>query len=302
MKESLFIDGLIKQKTKNTKDQITLWENSKIWKRASNKIKYLLASFDPLAKGIHYFNKNSDDLLLEDSIVLKANLIKIICKHLSIKIKDINTIGELYDLGEKIERKTIDLQKEISDGEFNGDNFQDLIQFNIRKMFNNLSKKFDDKSKDEQDKIVDKIMNVLEEMPQSQREKLKEELNINQITKQKITKAISTGTIGAALIAIVNIAGFSAYTFAVNALAAISGTIGITLPFGVYSSLTSIMAALANPYLLIPASLGLGHYLTNKGNIKIHNALTPPIITQIAINASKDKDTFNEAEILISEL
>jgi len=53
MSKSIFINGLLKQEQQTTIDQLTLWENSKIWKRVSYLIKYLLACFNPFLQLIN---------------------------------------------------------------------------------------------------------------------------------------------------------------------------------------------------------------------------------------------------------
>jgi hypothetical protein len=88
----------------------------------------------------------------------------------------------------------------------------------------------------------------------------------------------------------------------VEALAAVAGIVGVTLPFAAYTTLTSMMAAFANPFLIIPATLGLGYFLTMRANKQIHDALLPTLITQMAVASSRDANTISSDEKLVRKL
>ena len=235
-------------------------------------------------------------------LALEGILLNLICEHLSIGASKVRSIGDLDDLGQEIEDWVIVLQKKASKDNFQGDNIHDLIQYNVQKMFDDLSVKFEKKNKDEQEEIVKKIMEVIDEMPDEQKEILRKKLSIDSISQEAVSKAISTGALGVAFAGLVEIAGFSAFVFAVEALAAIAGIVGLTLPFAAYTTLTSMMAALANPLLVIPATIGLGYFMTKRGNRTIRDNLLPTIVTQIAVSATKEGDTFKKSEQLFRRL
>jgi purine-cytosine permease-like protein len=90
--------------------------------------------------------------------------------------------------------------------------------------------------------------------------------------------------------------------FAVEALAAIAGIIGLTLPFAFYTTLTSFMALLANPIIFIPGILGLGAFMTRRANKKIRNALLPTIITQLAVSSLNPGETQKKSEQIVDFL
>ena len=166
-------------------------------------------------------------------------------------------------------------------------------------MFDDLSNEFSKKSSNEQDNIVKQIFEILKEMPDDQKEKLQKELNVSELSQQTIRKAITTGSLGIAFAALVEIAGFSAYIFATKTLAVIAGIIGLTLPFSVYVALTSFMAFLANPFVLVLLLTGFLSFITKKSNKKIRNAFLPNLVSQIAISSTIGEPSIDKLNKLV---
>jgi len=302
MSKNLIINGLLKEDLGTLASQIALWENMNIWNVAHKKLKGLYTSIDEINKEIEEDKRTLFRKHKRNPSALEAKILKSLCDHLSIDTTKVKSIGDLVDLGEEIEKRVILLQKKISKDKFRGDSIQELIQFNLKRMFDDLSKNFATKSVEDQKEIVKRIVKVLEEMPDEQKEILRKKLNVDKITDQAVAKAIITGALGVGFAAVVEVAGFSAFIFAVEALAATAGLVGLTLPFAAYTTLTSIMAALANPFLIIPATLGLGYFLTERANKQIHDALLPILITQIAVSSSKEGNIISKDEKLIRKL
>jgi len=300
--KSLLIDGLLKQGLDSTAAQIAMWENMTIWKTAYQKLTSIYTAQDEISRMIEKERNVLVRSFKRKPLALEGILLNSICEHLSIDSSKVKSIGDLDDLGQEIEDWVIVLQRKASKNNFQGENIHDLIQYNVQKMFENLSAEFEKKKKDEQKEIVKKIIEVIDEMPDEQKEILRKKLSIDSISQEAISKAITTGALGVAFASLVEIAGFSAFTFAVEALAAIAGIVGLTLPFAAYTTLTSMMAALANPLLIIPAAVGLGYFLTKRGNRTIKDNLLPTVVTQIAVSATKEGDTIKSSEQLLRRL
>src|SRR3990170_4266065 len=271
MSKNLIINGLLKEDLETLASQIALWENMTIWNVAHKKLKGVYTSIDEINKEIEEDKRTLFRKHKRNPSALEAKILKSLCDHLS-------------------------------NDKFRGDSIQELIQFNLKRMFDDLSKNFGKKSVEDQKEIVKRIIKVLEEMPDEQKEILRKKLNVDKITDQAVAKAIITGALGVGFAAVVEVAGFSAFIFAVEALAATAGLVGLTLPFAAYTTLTSIMAALANPFLIIPATLGLGYFLTERANKQIHDALLPILITQIAVSSSREGNIMSKDEKLIRKL
>lgn len=300
--KSLIIDGLLKQGLHSTAAQIAMWENMTIWKTAYQKLTSLYTAQDEISRMIEQERNNLIRNFKNKPLAPESILLNSICEHLSIEARKPKSIGDLDDLGQEIEGRVIVLQKKVSKNDFQGETINDLIQYNVQKMFDNLSAKFEKKNKEEQKEIVKKIIEVIDEMPDEQKEVLRKKLNIDSLSHDAVSRAILTGALGIAFASLVEIAGFSAFTFAVEALAAIAGIVGLTLPFAAYTTLTSMMAAFANPLLIIPAAVGLGYFMTKRGNRTIRDNLLPTVVTQIVVSATKEGDTLKKSEQLLRRL
>ena len=284
MKTSLLLQGILLEEKDALVSNLALWSNLKIWRVAGKKFKGMFSDQDEINVMLE---EGKGEFQYWGLPRLRGTLLYVLAQHLDLEMTKIKTHAELIDLGNEIEEGAINLLHQTSKGEFKGDSIEALIKFNLEQMFKDLSKTFDKKSAGEQEDLVNNMLKVIAEMPDDQKNKLRDELGVDDLTESTIRTAIITGTLGVAFAAVVEVAGFSAYIFAVKALAAIAGLVGLTLPFAAYSTLTSMMAALANPYLILPMVLGLGFFMTNKANKKIRNALVPTIVAQSAVNAAK---------------
>jgi predicted PurR-regulated permease PerM len=79
----------------------------------------------------------------------------------------------------------------------------------------------------------------------------------------------------------------------------IAGIIGLTLPFSVYVALTSFMAFLANPFVLVLLLTGFLSFITKKSNKKIRNAFLPNLVSQIAISSTIGEPSIDKLNKLV---
>ena len=302
MINSVLLKGLLNQEPKTTTTQIALWEEMGIWKVAYKKLRFKKNAIEEINKAIEEKSNILHRVYGDDPIELSTRLQKHIFSQLKIDASNISTIRELDELCLSVENEAIQLQKKLSKGEFKGNSIDELIRYTIQKMFDDLSSEFNKKSSNEQDNIVEQIFEVLKEMPDDQKKKLQQELNVPELSEQAIRKAITTGSLGIAFAALVEIAGFSAYIFATKTLAVIAGIVGLTLPFGVYTALTSFMAFLANPFVLIFLLTGFFSFITKKSNKKIRNAFLPNLVSQIAISSTIGDTKIDDLNKLVENI
>ena len=286
MINSILLKGLVNQGVKTTTTQIALWEGIGIWSMAYKKLRYKKTAIEKLNTDIEQKSKILIKVYGNEPLKLSARIQEHLSSELKFETKNITTIKELDELCISIENEAIKIQKKLSKGDFKGDSIEDLIKYSIEKMFNDLSKNFTKKNSEEQDNIVKEIIVVLREMPDDHKEKLQQELKVGELSEKAIKNAITTGGLGIAFSALVEIAGFSAYIFATKTLAAITGIIGLTLPFSFYVTMTSFMAFLANPIVLVMLFTGVLGFITKRSNRKIRNAYIPTLVSQIAISST----------------
>ena len=135
------------------------------------------------------------------------------------------------------------------------------------------------KKRDSQKILEEKIAlyffeKVLSKMSEEKRTALLNEFSqTNKIDKEKtnaMKKAASTGTV----MALLSAGGFPVYVAATTALGAITGVLGITLPFAAYTTLTSMISTILGPV----GWVGLGLFTIMKVTGANYKKLIPAIL------------------------
>lgn len=288
---SKFISGLYTADNEILANFIAMWDKSTI----SNIIKY--KGFDLYDKIVNKENNDEFAQILEnkklelkkvDTNELRTMIIMQLASYFEIKLPKTLNMYSLEHISIKIENCSIEALRK-SDKSFDETSLEQMISHIFQELFNDMSKQFNDKNDDDKEKIAKNIFQTIQDMPKEQQDKLKEELNVDELSEDIVMKAIAAGTFGAAFAATISIAGFSAYTFATSALASMAGLVGIGLPFGAYSGLTSVIAVLSNPLFLIGSIGFLIYILNSKSNESIRNRLSPMIVTLISVLSAKSE-------------
>lgn len=173
--------------------------------------------------------------------------------------------------------------KRIAENEINSSKLQQMIQFQMSKLFNELDNSFKDFTIEDQTKFALQVTEYIQSLPEEKQAKIKEKLGVDDLTDEMMRKAIATSGSSIVFAIIVEVSGFAFYTTATSLLASFAGLFGITLPFGVYTGLTSTIAVLANPLFLVPVLLGGGALLVNHQNKSLKKKLLPIIVMQITL-------------------
>jgi hypothetical protein len=249
-----------------------------LWKKVRDSVQEEDLVREELNEKVEWLGQFSDDQV-------RVMLLTRLASHLDMELPIDLTAGYLDEMGSQIEQKTIALLQE-NDSDFDGKTTAEMAQHVMQNLFGDLAERFENQDEETQQEVVDTIMTEIESMPEAQRERLLKALDANELSRDAVRRAIVTGALGSAFGAVVQAAGFSAYMAAVKALAAVSGLVGIALPFGVYTALTSVIAVLANPLITVPALLGGGWLLTSHTNTKMRNNLLPVVVTQSTVHAA----------------
>ncbi len=168
--------------------------------------------------------------------------------------------------------------------DFSGNNLQDLLRFLTNRMFGEIGKRFESLDAGQQQQVVDAVRAFITDLPEAQREKIRNEIGADQITDSYIRKAIVSGTLSTAFATVVSVGGFAFYTGAVSLLATLAGLVGLTLPFSVYVGLTSTIAVVANPLFFVPVVAGGGWWLYTRQNKAMRRRLAPLVVAQAVLN------------------
>lgn len=291
MLKNEFSLGLLNQSTDAMASQLAMWNSMHLWTLIFNKVSGWWQDTDLIRYEI-----NNETNRLKASLnanEMRFQILSNLGSHLEIPLPTNLTVGDLDNLGSLIISKSVSILRN-TDKNFRGNSSKEMVSHIMKKMFEDLSKQFNKQNPGTQKKMMHSIMQDLKTMPEDQREHLRKELHVDELTAEVIKKSIITGTLGGAFAGVVSVAGFSAYIFAVKILAGLTALIGITLPFAVYTTLTSMIAFLSNSFILGPAFIIFGWGLTKYANKKIKNGLTPVIITQAIMTSVLD--TYDESD------
>ena len=301
MLKNEFAAGLLKETPEAMAPQLAMWDSMKLWNVMWKKASGWWQKQDLLRQQIDSESKRIQRLWTVNEMRLQI-LFKL-ADHMELTLPRNLTAGDLDNLSERIISKSIMLLRN-TDKDFKGSNSKEMASYVLRKMFEDLLKRFVEQDSETQEKVVEAITQGIKTMPEDQRDRLRKELNVDELTNEAVRKAIIKGSLGTAFAVVIEVSGFSAYIFGVKLLAGITGFIGITLPFAAYTTLTSMMAFLSNPLLLGPAFLISGWLLTKRGNRKIKNGLAPVLVTQAMVSSvldSTEESSVKEFILLYNE-
>jgi hypothetical protein len=160
---------------------------------------------------------------------------------------------------------------------------QQIIQFEMQKLFFSFDDKYKELKDEERYKFTQKIKEFLVQLPDDEQIRLKNRLQIEEVTKESIHGAmINLGAVFV-LSAIVEIAGFSAYTTLTTAMASTIALSGVAMPVGVYTLASSLLTLVINPFILIPLAIGGGGWLVSRQNKVSQKRLIPIVLLQMSL-------------------
>ncbi|AIQ56175.1 hypothetical protein [Paenibacillus borealis] len=151
---------------------------------------------------------------------------------------------------------------------------------------------------DQQEDFADQMERFIDSLPTEQQEKIREKLNIDTLTNSTIKRVIMTQGSAVLLTVIVEVAGFAAYTTLTSLIAGTAGLIGLTLPFGVYMTATSVLSVLTGPlgFILMGGASGVMMLTQSK---KVKKTLLQMGIVQFLLPVLLDSSTLYDYDSLI---
>lgn len=116
------------------------------------------------------------------------------------------------------------------------------------RLISQTRKKYEASSEEEKRKISAQMQSEIESMSTEQKEELKKALGIEKLTGETLAKFISTSAGATALMLALNASGFGAFMALTTIIHAVfTTTLGITVPFAVYTTSTSILSFFLGP-------------------------------------------------------
>ncbi|HHW42037.1 MAG TPA: hypothetical protein GXX19_13020 [Syntrophomonadaceae bacterium] len=137
----------------------------------------------------------------------------------------------------------------------------------INDLIEQLQKKLNRMTMEEQDKFRKLLEDEIRSLSKANREAIKEATGLQELSSQALLNFFKTTSGVAFAQMLVGATGFGAFMFLTTTLKAISLLLGVSLPFGVYTVATSVLAfLLSGPFLLLVIALSGGAilYKTNE--------------------------------------
>ena len=306
MNKSSFLSGLINDKQKNIAEYLTGWDDLNILFKSMGKTWDFISSIwtseserkhDQRKSYIDNVNGYLDKIVNKSKFNLHVILYERFADVFDIEHGAISSQKELDDHFIDLESKIIDFQKEISHEEdkmknFNGNTFADLRKYFLEIMID----QFKDLENTKQQKILEEMVNKLNSLSSEELNEFKKKMNINDITNESMKKILIGGGLYSMFAGTVGLVGFPAYIFLTSFIGGISSFIGISLPFGVYTGATSMMAFLSSWFW--PIILAGGLFFGNKYTNKLRKIFTVASMVSISFQSYKDTSIENINEFI----
>ena len=305
MQKSSFIIGLLNSEDKNLAEYLATWDDLNVFFKTIDKSWDFVSQLWKSDREIERDNANAiqekiDGYLSSNTrLGLQALVFKNFQEVFDIDEEIILSQRQLDDISYNLEIKALQFQKEFSSEEdklktFTGNTFVDLRKYFLETMveqFKNL-----DNSK--QKKVLEDMVNKLNNLSSDELKEFKDKMNIDEVTNDSVKKILLGGGIYSMFAGAVGVFGFPAYLFLTSFIGGISSIIGITLPFGVYTGATSLMAFLSSWFL--PIILAGGWFFSNKYTKKLRKVFAVASMVSISFQAYKDLN-LNTAKNFVEE-
>ena len=305
MQKSSFIIGLLNSEDKNLAEYLATWDDLNVFFKTIDKSWDFVSQLWKSDREIERDNANAiqekiDGYLSSNTrLGLQALVFKNFQEVFDIDEEIILSQRQLDDISYDLEIKALQFQKEFSSEEdklktFTGDTFVDLRKYFLEtriEQFKNLDKK-------KKKKVLEDMVNKLNNLSSDELKEFKDKMNIDEVTNDSVKKILLGGGIYSMFAGAVGVVGFPAYLFLTSFIGGISSIIGITLPFGVYTGATSVMAFLSSWFL--PIVLAGGWFFSNKYTKKLRKVFAVASMVSISFQAYKDLN-LNTAKNFVEE-
>lgn len=335
--KSRLLLGLLSENAEAVTAQTILWDRSNVWRATWDQA----AKTDVAQRASSFLNEHVGDTAKHIGNKLTESLpdwfteqrapeehpldpfIMKLCRladHARIKLDEPLSAAVLHDICLRIERDGVNTLKSADNRtilkriqeripmlgappkKFEGESIDDLVRYVISRTFEQLDQTYHTKSPEEQEQIAVQISEALSKLPEEEQERIIKATGLKDLTKETLVATGSIASVGVGLSALVGVAGFASYTTLTSVVAAVTGLVGIHLSFGTYIFLTSSLAGLTNPLLLIGALAGGGFFMTKNANHSVRGLLYPTLIATSVMSYAGSEGPEPDLQPLISRI
>jgi hypothetical protein len=228
--------------------------------------------------------------------------------HYRIPITAVPDIGRLHVDGGTVERKAIeDVRRSQRQRGSAGsptplvETIHDLARYVLCQLFTFLDDWLSKASPEERERVAKQIAEALDGLGADVQEEVRRVTGLDPRTIEALVRAGSLAALAAALAAAAGLGGFAVYAMLSATIAGAAGIIGLTLPFSVYLTATSLLACLVNPVVLLVIAVGGGVIWARSANRRMRAALVPLLVAFAAMK-SADPEARGRARALVAHL
>lgn len=202
-----------------------------------------------------------------------------LCWHLRIPVAAVVDSGQLHAVGLKIEQAAIATTRGLKlHREFPIESIDDVVRVQVLRLFGDLEARVAHAPPIERERALQEVAEALDRMDTATREKIMQQAKLDDFTAQTLLRSGVLSSLGIGLASLVGTAGFTAYTTLNAAIAGLGSLAGLTLPFSVYITATSLLAFLSNPLVVVAVTSGGAACLANRANKKLRGELFPLLV------------------------
>jgi hypothetical protein len=225
-----------------------------------------------------------------------------------IPITTVPDIGMLHVAGRKIEERAVDYVRSAQRQRGAAGSqtpevraLPDLVRYVLCQIFTSLDDWLPKASPEERERVAEQIAKGLDHLGPNVQEEIRRLARLNDLTANTLACAGSLSALAAALAAVPAAGGFAVYATLSATIASAAGIIGLTLPFSVYVTLTSLLAFASNPLVLLVAIVGGGAWWTRSANLRMRAELVPLLVAFAAMK-SADPEARGLSRALVEHL
>jgi len=232
-------------------------------------------------------NKRAEEIKADSTFLdLRWDLVEKIAKKTGYKK---NVSLEEDDISELIYKCLLEISKDYKINH-SGLTRQALLEKVMEKLFEDMGKEAEkaikDMSPEEEEEILKKVKEEIYNLPPEKREQILKDLNLDELSGESLWKLFKSGALTGGTLMGAKACGFGLYLAATTIVHAIFTTLlGITLPFGFYTFLTSTIAFILNPFVAPFLVAALGFNILKSQEKKFDRKLLGICLFQIYVNS-----------------
>ncbi|MBF0209433.1 MAG: hypothetical protein HQK68_00970 [Desulfamplus sp.] len=272
--ESLFIKGLMGEERESLSSQLGLWHHLTLRNILQRKFTGWIAKDDHLGNFLH---DKAQTASKSDMLSLKLWKLNEIMRFLNIPQPEKFEPNSLNAVGMEIEVQATALLRRI-DKDFRGTSPDDMVRHLLIKIIENLSEDLKQKDIKTQDEIIQKVLEILEAMPEDQQKALKRLLSVEKFTSDIIRTAIFDHSLSTALGSFMLMVKYTIYYEIAKIALVLSGALTLYVAKPYVRPLLPLIFFIFSPFGVAAIGLGLTWWTDFYTNRQIQSFLLPVMV------------------------